>query len=125
LAKENVPIAVGPSLGHATKYELRNKSFTTPGILAKAGCMVSIITDAPVIPQEYLPLCAALAVKSGMDKYEALRAITINPAEHIGVGDRIGTIEAGKDADIILTTGDLFEIETRVKTVLINGEAVI
>jgi imidazolonepropionase-like amidohydrolase len=124
LAKENVPIAVGPSLGHATKYELRNKTFETPGILAKAGCMVSIITDAPVIPQEYLPLCAALAVKSGMDKFEALKAITINPANHIGAGERVGSLAEGKDADIILTTGDLFDLETTVKTVIIDGKIV-
>lgn len=58
LAKEGYPVAVGPSLGHATKYELKNKSFATPGILARAGCQVSIITDSPVIPQEYLALCA-------------------------------------------------------------------
>lgn len=65
LAKEGFPVAVGPSFGHASKYELRNKSFETPGILDKAGCRVSIITDAPVIPQQYLALCAGLAVKSG------------------------------------------------------------
>ena len=121
LAKEAVYIAVGPSLTHATKYELRNKTFETPGILAKAGCHVSIITDAPAIPQEYLALCASLAVKNGMDKDEALRAITINPARHLGVGDRIGTLEEGKDADIIITTGDIFDWETEVRTVIING----
>jgi imidazolonepropionase-like amidohydrolase len=121
LVKENVPIAVGPSLTHATKYELRNKTFATPGILSNAGCSVSIITDAPVIPQQYLSLCAGLAVKSGMDRYEALKAITINPAKHLGVADRVGSLEAGKDADIILTSGELFEFETSVVSVYING----
>lgn len=67
LVKENVPLAVGPTLGAASKFELRNKSWTTPGVLAAAGCQVSIITDSPVIPQEYLPLCAGLAVQAGMD----------------------------------------------------------
>lgn len=80
LAKENVPLAVGPILTSASKFELRNKSWTTPGVLAAAGCQVSIITDSPVIPQEYLPLCAGLAVQAGMDPFAALQAITINPA---------------------------------------------
>ena len=82
LAKENVPLAVGPTLTSASKFELRNKSWTTPGLLAAAGCQVSIITDSPVIPQEYLPLCAGLAVQAGMDPFAALQAITINPAKH-------------------------------------------
>jgi len=82
LAEENYPCAVGPTLTHATKFELQNKTFDTPKILSEAGCMVSIITDSPVIPQQYLPLCAGLAVKAGMDPYEALKAITINPARH-------------------------------------------
>jgi len=124
LAKEGIPVSIGPSLTHATKYELRNKTFQTPGILAKAGCHVSIITDAPVIPQEYLALCASLAVKNGMDKDDALRAITINPARHLGVDDRVGSLEVGKDADIILTTGDILDLETTVQTVIINGNII-
>lgn len=124
LAKENVPLAVGPSLTHASKFELRNKSFETPGLLAKAGCMVSIITDAPVIPQEYLPLCAGLAVKSGMDRFEALKAITINPARHIGIEDRVGSLEVGKDADIVLMDGDPFEVSSSPVKVFILGKEV-
>ncbi|WP_312370080.1 amidohydrolase, partial [Lachnoclostridium sp.] len=106
LQKEGYPVAVGPSFGHATKYELRNKTFETPGILAKAGLQVSIITDSPVIPQHYLALCAGLAVKSGMEPFAALQAITINPAKHIGIEDRVGSLEVGKDADIVITDGD-------------------
>lgn len=121
LVKENVPLAIGPSFGHATKYELRNKTFETPGILAAAGCQVSIITDSPVIPQQYLPLCAGLAVKSGMDPYEALKAITINSAKHLGVEDRVGTLEAGKDADIVLADGCPFESSTNILHTFING----
>jgi imidazolonepropionase-like amidohydrolase len=124
LAKEGVNLAIGPSLTHATKYELRNKTFETPGILAKAGCHVSIITDAPVIPQQYLALCAGLAVKSGMDRHEALRAITINPANHIGIAGRVGSLEAGKDADIILADGDILNLETEVVKVYIDGKEV-
>ena len=121
LAKAGYPCAVGPSLTDASKWELRNKSFTTPGILARAGIQVSIITDADVIPQEYLPLCAGLAVKSGMDPFDALQAITINPAKHAGIEDRVGSLEAGKDADIVITNGSPFEVSTSVCAVFVNG----
>ena len=124
LAKENVPLAVGPTFGHASKFELQNKTWETPGVLAKAGCHVSIITDAPVIPLHYLPLCAGLAMKAGMDEYDALRAITINPAEHIGVADRVGSLEEGKDADIVIMDGTPFTVEGVVKHVFIDGEEI-
>lgn len=122
LAKENYPLAVGPSLTHPTKFELRNKTFSTPGVLSKAGCHVSIITDSPVIPQSYLPLCAALAMKSGMDEFDALRAITIRPAEHIGVQDRVGSLETGKDADLVIMDGPWHEVASNVRYVLVNGQ---
>ena len=124
LAKAGAPLCVGPTLGHATKFELRNKTWETPGVLDRAGCQVSIITDSPVIPQKYLPLCAGLAVKGGMDPFSALKAVTINPARHIGVGARVGSIETGKDADIVITDADPFEIGTQVVRVWINGEPV-
>ena len=124
LAKENLPLAVGPTFGHASKFELQNKTWETPGILAKAGCHVSIITDAPVTPLHYLPLCAGLAIKAGMDKYEALRAVTINPAEHIGIADRVGSLEEGKDADVVIVDGCPFDVTGVIKHVLINGEEV-
>ena len=124
LAKENVPCAVGPSLTNASKFELRNKTFDTPGILSKAGLQVSIITDAPVIPQEYLPLCAGLAIKHGMDPFSALQAITINPARHAGIEDRVGSIEVGKDADLVLCAGSPFDTDPDIKTVYILGQKV-
>ena len=124
LAKENVRLAVGPSLSHPVKFEMQHVTFETPGVLSKAGCDVSIITDAPVIPQEYLPLCAGLAVKWGMDEYEALKAITINPAKHLGIEDRVGSIEKDKDADLVVTNGNPMKLETEVKYVLIDGEVV-
>ena len=124
LAKENVPLAVGPTLTSASKFELRNKSWTTPGVLAAAGCQVSIITDSPVIPQEYLPLCAGLAVQAGMDPFAALQAITINPAKHAGIADRVGSLEVGKDADMVITDGCPFEVSTKVKHVFIDGKRV-
>ncbi|MBQ7519853.1 MAG: amidohydrolase family protein, partial [Clostridia bacterium] len=125
LAKAGYPCAVGPSLGDASKWELRNMSFTTPGILARAGIQVSIITDADVIPQEYLPLCAGLAVKSGMDPFDALQAITINPARHAGIADRVGSLEEGKDADIVITNGSPFEVSTNVCAVFVNGQNIL
>ncbi len=125
LKAAGVPVAVGPTLTNASKLELLNKSWTTPGILAAAGIPVSIITDAPVIPQQYLPLCAGLAVKAGMDPFLALQAITINPAKHIGVDDRVGSLEAGKDADIVLTDGDPMVSDTVVRYVIVDGEILV
>lgn len=125
LAKEGYPVAVGPSFGHASKFELRNKSFETPGILAKAGCQVSIITDSPVIQQQYLPLCAGLAVKNGMDEFAALQAITINAARHIGIEDRVGSLEEGKDADIVIANGNPLISDTAIEKVLLDGKLVV
>ncbi len=124
LAKENVMLAVGPSLSHRTKFELKNLSFKTPGDLANAGCHVSIITDAPVIPQQYLRLCAGLAVKAGMKEFDALKAITIHPAEHAGIEERVGSLEVGKDADLILMDGSLFESQSNVIATYIDGKKV-
>ena len=124
LAKENLPLAVGPTFGHASKFELQNKTWETPGVLAKAGCHVSIITDAPVTPLHYLPLCAGLAIKAGMDEYDALRAVTINPAEHIGIADRVGSLEEGKDADVVIVDGCPFDVTGEIKHVLINGKEI-
>ena len=125
LAKESdIPMAVGPSLTNASKIEMRNKSFTTPGILAAAGCRVSIITDSPVIPQQYLPLCAGLAVRSGMKPFDALKAITINAAMHNGIEDRVGSLEVGKDGDVVITSGCPFDVNHEVKYVFIEGKRV-
>ena len=118
------PALVGPSLGNKSKFELKEKSFNTPGILNKAGVKIAIITDSPVIPQEYLSLCAALAVKHGLDEMEALKAITINPAEILGIADRVGSLESGKDADLVFVKGNLLSYEAEVKKTMINGEIV-
>ena len=97
---------VGPTLGSKSKAELRHKSFTTPGALYHAGLTVSIITDAPVIPLEKLPMCAGLAANAGLPMEEAWRAITINPARSLGIDSRVGSLEPGKDADLVLWTAD-------------------
>ena len=110
LAEEGYPAFVGPSLGSKTKIELAHKSFQTPKILSEAGVKVSIITDAPVIPLQYLPMCAALAVKEGLSYEEGWKAITINPAESVGIGDRVGSLEPGKDGDVVIWTGDPMKV---------------
>lgn len=124
LAKTDYPMAVGPTFTDASKFELQYKSWTTPGILAAKGCLVSLITDHPFSLEEYLPMYAGLAVKAGMDPYEALKAITINPAKHLGIEDRVGSIKAGKDADIMVYEGPLFAADTSPKAVFINGELI-
>lgn len=106
LAEEGYPAFVGPSLGQKSKVELMNKSFTTPNVLYEAGVKISIITDAPVIPLQYLPMCAGLAVNAGLPAEEAWKAITINPAVQTGIGDRVGSLEVGKDGDAVIWTAD-------------------
>ena len=125
LAEEGYPAFVGPSLGSKSKVELSNKSFTTAGELQRAGVPVSIITDAPVIPLQYLPMCAAMAVDAGMDVEEAWKSITINPAVALGVADRVGSLEPGKDADIVIWTADPMTTVAAVACVtMINGKVV-
>lgn len=124
LAKEGFPVAVGPSFGHATKYELKNKGFSTPGILAEAGCLVSIITDSPVIEERYLALCAGRAVCNGMKEFDALQAITINAANHIGAEARVGSIEEGKDGDFVLVRGTPFAVDAKILYTIIEGQIV-
>jgi len=124
IAKEGLPAIVGPSFGHRRKFELKNKTFKGPGILAKAGVKVAITTDSPVTPLHYLPLMAGLAAKAGMDPMEALRAITINPAQILGIDDRVGSIEPGKDADLAIYDGHPFETSAKPWMVLIGGEKV-
>ena len=106
LAEEGLPAFVGPTFGGKSKIELANKSFDTPKYLTNAGVKVSIITDAPVIPLQYLPMCAALAKNAGLDEEEAWKAITINPAQSTGIGDRVGSLEPGKDGDVVIWTAD-------------------
>ena len=106
LAQYDYPAMVGPSFGSKSKPELANKSFETAGILHKAGVEVSIITDANVIPIENLPMCAGFAVEAGLPMEEGWKAITINPAKQIGIADRVGSLEVGKDADVVIWTKD-------------------
>ncbi|SKA00409.1 amidohydrolase [Selenihalanaerobacter shriftii] len=124
LMATDVSVTLGPSMSAAVKVELKEVSFETPGILASAGVKVALVSDHPVMPIENLPIYAALAVKSGMDEIDALKAITINPAEILGLADRVGSIEVGKDADLVIFDGDPLDIKSNIEDVFINGEKV-
>ncbi len=124
LVEEGYPVIVGPSLSERSKIELRNLTFDTAGILSNAGVNVSLMTDHPVIPVQYLPMCAGIAVKHGMKKEKAIESITINPAKALGIGDRVGSIEVGKDADIVIWDGCPLEIQSNVLYTIINGKTV-
>ncbi len=121
LAQENIPLAVGPTMMAASKVEVRNKSWETAGVLSNKGCTVSIISDHPFSMVSYLPVYAGYCVKAGMDPFEALKAITIHPAKHILCQERIGSIEKGKDADLVIYEGDLFSSLSRITDVFIDG----
>ncbi len=125
LAKEGFPAFVGPSLGSKSKIELKNKSFTTPKVLQEAGVSVSIITDSPVIPLQYLPMCAGMAVQAGLPAEEGWKAITINPAKAIGIADRVGSLEVGKDADVVIWTADPFTtVGAEAQMTIVDGKIV-
>lgn len=125
LAKEGVPCLVGCAFGEKLKPEHKNQSWVTPGVLDRAGVKVAIITDAPGPPLEYLPLCAGLAIGGGMAEEAAWRAITINPAEIIGIADRVGSLEIGKDADIAIHHGNpLTSLWSKTLYTLIDGHIV-
>lgn len=124
LARRNIPAIVGPTLSNRAKVELQYRTHENAGILSRAGVKVAMMTDHPVIPINYLYLEAALAVKAGMDETEALKSITINAAEIIGLADRIGSLEKGKDADLIILDGPPLEIKSLVETVIIDGRVV-
>jgi imidazolonepropionase-like amidohydrolase len=125
LVEAGVPALVGPSLSSRSKMELRELSFATAGELSRAGVMVALISDHPFVPIQYLPLCGGLALREGMDADAALRALTLTPAELLGVADRVGSLEPGKDADIVLYRGHPFyDVQARCLLTLINGERV-
>ena len=125
LAAEGYPAFVGPTFGGKTKIELSNKSFTTPAALHRAGVPISIITDAPVIPLEYLPMCAGFAVNAGLDYDEGWRAITVNPASQTGIGDRVGSLEVGKDGDVVIWQDDpLKVVGTKAYLTVVDGKVV-
>ncbi len=123
LAAEGYPAFVGPSFGSKSKIELRNKDFATAAALNAAGVKVSIITDAPVTPLEHLPMCAGFAYSAGLPYEDAWRAITINPAESTGIGDRVGSLAVGKDGDVVIWEADpLKMIGASAYCTVVNGK---
>ena len=121
LAAEGARVVTGPNLLDRCKPELKHMSFGGPGILQKAGVLCSICTDHPETPLKYLPICAAMARKSGMSHGDAIAAITINPAKIAGLDDKIGSLEIGKDADIAVFDGDPLDMTSEVRAVFSLG----
>jgi len=124
LGKKHLRAAVGPTLTSKPKLELRNKSWDTLKKLLDAGCHVCIITDHPVIPVEHLALCASLAYRAGLTREDALKCITLYAAEHLGLENRLGSIEKGKDADLAIWDGDPLDSRSSVVMTMIEGEVV-
>lgn len=121
MAQEQARVVTGPNLLDRCKPELRNMSFSGPVVLTHHGVLCSICTDHPETSLQYLPLCAAMAMRSGLTRQEALAAITIQPARIAGLDKQIGSLEVGKDADLVLATGDPLELETRIEGVYSLG----
>ena len=124
LAAEGVPVITGPCLTDRSKPELVGQTLENPALLARAGVKVAICTDHPETPIQYLPLCAAMAVRGGMEEEAALAAITSTAAEIAGIEKRVGTLTPGKDADIVVTAGHPFDWNGRIKAVFIDGKQV-
>ena len=125
LAQEGYPLIIGPSWGTKSKQELDHKGFHTAGVLYKAGCKICITTDAPVMPIEKLPMAAGLCVAEGLPMEAAWKAITINSAEVLGIADRVGSLEVGKDGDLVIWTADpLTTIGGKAYKTIIDGKVV-
>lgn len=124
LVKRSIPAVVGPNLTARYKVELRGRTLSTPGDLVRAGVKVALATDHPVVPVQYLPMSLIMAVKNGLDRDYALRTVTINPAEIMGVGDRLGSLAPGKDGDVVVWSGDPLDIYQRPMRVYVNGKLV-
>jgi imidazolonepropionase-like amidohydrolase len=124
LVKRDIPAVVGPNLTAKYKVELKGRTLVTPGILVRAGVKVALTTDHWVVPVQYLPLALIMAVKEGLDRDYALKLVTSNPAEIMGVGDRIGSLAPGRDADFVIWSGDPLDIYQRPERVYIDGRLV-
>ncbi len=122
LKMENARVLSGPILSDRCKPELKNQTPAAPGILSSNGILTAIITDHPVVPVQYLPMCAAIAVREGMEREEALKAITVNPARICGIDGRVGSIRAGMDADMAVFEGDPLDIKSKPEYVIAGGK---
>lgn len=124
IAERGIPVVIGPLFTSRSKVEVRRRSLRNPGKLHNAGVKIAITTDHPVVPIDFLIYQVALAVKEGLDRDEALRTITINPAEMLGLDDRVGSLEKGKDADLAQWSGDPLDVFSRCERVWVEGRAV-
>ena len=124
LAQAGVPVITGPCLTDRSKPELAGQSLSNPAELRAAGVKVAICTDHPETPIQYLPLCAAMAVRGGMEPEDALAAITRDAAQIAGLEKRVGTLTPGKDADVVITSSHPFDWNGAVKAVFLNGKRV-
>jgi imidazolonepropionase-like amidohydrolase len=124
IAAASIPVIIGPLFTSRSKVELRNRSLANPGRLAAAGVMIAITTDHPVVPIHFLIHQATLAVKEGLDPVTALRAVTIHPARIIGCADRIGSLTPGKDADVVIWSGDPLDVMSRAERAYLDGREI-
>lgn len=124
LKKRDAYVAVGPSLQYGSKVENRDRDFRAAVLLSRAGVHFCLTTDHPVVAGQYLILTAGMAVAWGMDRDVALRSITLSAAEHVGIQNRVGSIEVGKDADVVIWSGDPLDFTTFADVTIIDGEVV-
>ena len=127
LAEAGYPIAVGPYFSQPKKSENQNSDPANAVRLVEAGCRVSVTTDSPIVAEKYLPLCAGLLMREGLDEFRALQTITINPAKHLGIDHRVGSIEVGKDADLVVARGCPMQMTVKPEAVFVlaEGEEVV
>ena len=124
VAAAGVPVVIGPLLTARSKVELRNRSLTAPALLAAAGVTIALTTDHPVVPIHFLVHSATFAVKEGLDREAALRSLTINPARIMGVSGQLGSLAPGKDADLVIWSGDPLDVMSRAERAYISGAEV-
>lgn len=124
IKKSGYPAIVGPTFGSKSKYELRNKSFDTAAVLVKAGVKVAITTDHNVTPQESLNWLAAMYLRNGLSEADAIRCITCNPADILGIADRKGRLQTGLDGDVVIWDRHPLDIQAKPGLVYVRGKEV-
>ncbi len=124
LAERGISVITGPLMISRVKPEVDNKTLANPGILDRAGVKVALTTDHPVVPIEFLVHQATLCVKEGMDPVSAIRSLTVNPAEIMGISDRVGALKPGLDGDVVVWSGDPLDVMSRALRVFVEGREV-
>ncbi len=124
IREAGVPVVLASVLTGRLSVEMSRMSHRAPVVLEQAGVTYCISTDAPPVPIQFLPTSAASAVREGLDPEAALRAVTITPARVLGIDERVGSLEPGKDADIVVYGGSPFNLMSRIELVMMDGEIV-